>query len=297
MTLDLMPIRKREDRHVPNLVTGDRLREAVRDGTFIERGDVQSVEGVKYDFHMGSRILKASFTQAIDMANLTETERSQIGVEPGEVVFVMTKERLRLPSNMIATLSPKRTLAHSGIIVLGGFAIDPNYSGVLWMGLYNFSSTRFPLRAGRKLIAAMFYELYEGERQDFPIPVAIAEDDDFPGELVNLIKNYKPIELKGLQDEIEETKRQIIAVRSEIATDKNWKDDFKTALDAHNIQIEKILTGLEAEKGVRAEADKRIESKLDGLTSLFGGGKAIAAIVLVILTVLLTLGGERLFSK
>jgi hypothetical protein len=162
---------------------------------------------------------------------------------------------------------------------------------------YNFSSTRFPLRAGRKLIAAMFYELYEGERQDFPIPVAIAEDDDFPGELVNLIKNYKPIELKGLQDEIEETKRQIIAVRSEIATDKNWKDDFKTALDAHNIQIEKILTGLEAEKGVRAEADKRIESKLDGLTSLFGGGKAIAAIVLVILTVLLTLGGERLFSK
>jgi hypothetical protein len=79
MTLDLMPSRTREDRLVPNLVTGDRLREAVRLGTFIERGDIQSVEGVKYDFHMGSRILKASFTQTIDMANLTELKKARSG--------------------------------------------------------------------------------------------------------------------------------------------------------------------------------------------------------------------------
>jgi hypothetical protein len=35
---------------VPTLVTGDRLREAVKRGTFIKDGDPNSAEGIKYDF-------------------------------------------------------------------------------------------------------------------------------------------------------------------------------------------------------------------------------------------------------
>src|SRR5260221_4469816 len=127
MAQDIATTRVGEGRAMPNLITGDRLREAVEKGTFIQGGDVASVEGVKYDFHMGSRILKASYTQAVDIAELPTLERSTLGIDPGEVVFVLTQETLRLPANMIAVLSPKRTIAHSGIIVLGGFAIDPNY--------------------------------------------------------------------------------------------------------------------------------------------------------------------------
>jgi deoxycytidine triphosphate deaminase len=267
MTPDLKPIGTQGDFGVPNLVTGDKLREAVRNSTFIEGGDLQGVEGVKYDFRMGSRILKASFTQAIDIGNLTETERSQIGVEPGEVVFVMTAEKLKLPPNMIATLSPKRTLAHSGIIVLGGFGIDPNYAGVLYMGLYNFSSTKYPLRIGRKLIAAMFYELNDEEAQDFPSPPPIADDGEFPGELVNLIKNYRPTDLKGLQDEIEDTKRQLVALRNDMTSDHNWKEDFKKSLDEHNRQLGLLIDGLKDEKEVRRQEDTQIRTKLEGLTN------------------------------
>jgi deoxycytidine triphosphate deaminase len=113
-------------------------------------------------------------------------------VEFGEVVFVLTMEQLDLPNNIMAVLSPKRKLSHHGIIALGGFCIDPLYKGPLWIGLYNFSSTAFPLKSGRKLIAALFYELMGDELTDFSVPES-AGQGDFPDELVDLIRNYKPV--------------------------------------------------------------------------------------------------------
>jgi deoxycytidine triphosphate deaminase len=294
MTLDLKPIRTRGDSGVPHLVAGTKLRDAVAAGTFIQSGDVASVEGVKYDFHMGNRILKASYTQPVNVDRLSEADQSNLCVDPGEVVFVLTKETLNLPKNMMAVLSPKRTLAHAGIMVLGGLMVDPNYSGVLWVGLYNFSSNSYPIRPGRKLIAAMFYELEGDEIQDFPTPDGEA---DFPDALIDLIKHYRPIELKGIQDELRETQRQLLQLRDDVQKDEGWRSDFKIALDAHNSQIEKILMGLETEKENRVESDKRIETKLDNLTGLFGGGKAILALILIVITIAATLGAERLFGK
>ena len=72
-------------------ITGDRLRTAVQSQTFIKGGDLHCAEGVKYDFRIGTRVLKASVGQPIDMLSIPEKDRF---VEPGEVVFVLTEERL-----------------------------------------------------------------------------------------------------------------------------------------------------------------------------------------------------------
>ena len=122
-------------------ITGEQLRAAVDAQSFIKGGDRSSAEGVKYDFRIGTRVLKASVGQPIEMLSIPEQDRF---VEPGEVVFVLTEERLDLPRNMIAILSQKRKLSHQGIQVLGGFCVDPLYRGRLLVGLYNFSSRRFP---------------------------------------------------------------------------------------------------------------------------------------------------------
>src|SRR5437016_3624732 len=106
------------------VITGEQLERAVRDQTFIKGGDPRCAEGVKYDFRVGTRVLKASVGQPIDMLSIPEAERF---VDPGEVVFVLTQERLDLPRDMIAVLSQKRKLSHQGIQVLGGFCIDPLY--------------------------------------------------------------------------------------------------------------------------------------------------------------------------
>jgi deoxycytidine triphosphate deaminase/soluble cytochrome b562 len=272
-----------------SLVTGVRLRHAIEGSTFIQNGDASSVEDVKIDLQMGSRILKASYGQPINTEELPAAERSGLAVEPGEVVFVLTKEIIHLPSTMMAVLSQKRTLAHSGIIVLGGFALDPNYFGHLWFGLYNISSTSFPIRAGRKVIAAMFYELAEGEAVEPPVvpPKCVV---DFPDELILLVKNYKPVAPRALQEAIEEAQRQIASLRHEINSDSDWKTTFREGLD-------KLMAGLEKEKELRGQGDQRISDKIDTLRNIFAGVRVAWLLLAFAVGIIATMFGSNFFPS
>jgi deoxycytidine triphosphate deaminase len=265
-----------------HLITGERLEKAVADGGFIQGGAPACVEGAKYDFRMSPLILKASFGTPVNIEKLPEDQRAAVKVEPGEVVFVRTIEKLALPNNVMAMLSSKRKLSHQGIIVLGGFAIDPKYRGPLFVGLYNFSSTPFHLQSGRKLIAAMFYELAGTELSEFPVPEPMGEHDDFPDELVTLIKNYKPVELKWVSEALTETQRRLDALSAEFHDDKSWKREFQEALESQNKQIDKLLEGLREEKDARKEEDAAIKGRLDALsetTALFKSAWVILAII------------------
>ncbi|HEX5279484.1 MAG TPA: hypothetical protein VFW28_05365 [Micropepsaceae bacterium] len=274
---------------MPTLISGSKLKQAVEQSTFIKNGAPSSAEAVKYDFHMGSRVLKAEFGQPVEIDSIPQEKR---WVLPGEVAFVLTRERLELPRNVIAALSPKRKLAHSGIIVLGGLSIDPEYCGVLLVGLYNFSSTPFPLRPGKKLIAAVFYELAESELVDFPV-ASPTEITDFPDELVTLIRNYRPIELAGIQEELKDARREITALRNEFMTDKTWKDEFKNGLDQHNRQLGTLIDGLKEERDARKQEDKDIRDKLDKMSTFFLGGRWVIGAVLFIVGVAITIIGEH----
>jgi hypothetical protein len=227
-------------------------------------------------------------------------------VLPGEVAFVLTRERLRLPRNMIAVLSPKRKLAHAGIMVLGGLTIDPAYQGFLLIGLYNCSSTPFPLRPGKKVIAAVFYELAEDELVEFPVAEP-TEITDFPDDLVNLIRNYRPIALGGLQEEILETRRELTALKTDIATDKTWRDTFKHDLEElKSVVLEtsrnvvRISDNLDKEVTLRTQDDKEIHKRITDMSNMFFGWNLFrlvsVAVILLIVGAGLTVLAERVFS-
>lgn len=269
---------------MPKLITGAKLRAAVENGTFIVGGDVEEVEAVKYDFHMGSRVLKALYGQPKDLDTIPEENR---WVDPGEAVFLLTREKLDLPANMFAVLTPKRKLAHAGIMMLGGLAVDPSYKGVLLLGLYNFSSTRYPIRPGSKLIGAVFYELDKGEICDYP-SADPEEIVDFPDDLVRLIQNYKPVELKGLQESLAETQRQLDNLRTDLTSDKEWREDFRRDLEDHNRQLGLLIEGLKEEKEARKEDDNDIKNRLESMSNLFFGGKILIGLAAVAITAVVT---------
>jgi deoxycytidine triphosphate deaminase len=264
------------------LVTGDALKTAVRDQTFVKGGEAGAVETVKYDLRLGSTVLKAAYGLPMDIERIPEEKR---WIEPGEVVFVVTKEQLELPPDMIAVLSPKRAITHRGIMVLGGFAIDPGYSGLLWFGLHNFASSRYPLISGTKLIACMFYKLAADEADNFQCITGDAVTG-FPDDLIELIKNYKPVELKGIQDELATIKADFSDLKKSFGDDKAWRDDFKKDLAEHNKQLGLLIEGLKDEKEVRRREDDKITGKLDSMSNWFFGAKmiwlAFGAVVLII---------------
>lgn len=241
------------------MITGEGLRKMVAEGALIKNGDLACAESVKYDFRLSQRILKAKFGRPMRADEVPD--KQDLVVEPGEVVFVLSEERLSLPRDVIAQLSPKRKLSHAGILTLGGFMIDPGYEGYLLVGLFNLSATPFPLIPGKKLVAATFQKLSQEEIGDFP--VAGEPLEDFPDELIQVMKKYQPVAMQSVSDHVAALQGELRALQAEIRGHDEWYRRFENLLESHDKQIAGLLQGLTTEK----ESREKGEDKLSGLVS------------------------------
>jgi hypothetical protein len=149
---------------------------------------------------------------------------------------------------------------------------------------------------GRKLIAAMFYELAGSELADFPVPES-SSIGDFPDELINLIKNYRPVELKSLIEALADTQKRLDALAVELHDDRTWKKDFQEAIEKQSREIDKLLEGLKEEKDARKEEDKAIRSKLEGMSGFFSGFRAIWAILGLIVAAVIGVAMDHWWGK
>lgn len=246
------------------MITGKELKDAILAQSIMQGGDEQCVEGVKYDFRSSSHILKAKYGQPIDAKELSQSERADLIIEPNEVVFVLSEERLTLPNNVIAQLSPKRKMSQLGVLTLGGLTIDPGYKGRLLVGMLNYSSSPFYLKPGKKLIAATFLRLDQAEMNE--LEVCTESLDDFPDELVEVMQKYRPMGTKFIIEGIQKLETDINAVKKELKE----HDDWRQRLDRHDAQIENIIRGLESEKQVRKEGEDKISQSFAELKIDFG---------------------------
>ncbi len=245
---------------MPKIIPEGRLKEAITNGTFLKNAKIENAEGIKYDFSMSPKILKAKYGQPIDANQLPEKERAELFVEPGEVVFVLTEEILDLPNNMKAILSPKRKMSHDGIMTLGGSCIDPLYKGRLLIGLYNFASSPFPLKPGKKLIAALFYQLEDNELDEFK--ELEAEIKDFPDDLVRLITKYSPISVQSIMDVVNDLQMKFDEIRKEFRDREDWFKKFEKSLEGHDRSIDKILATIERGVEERRHAERDLERRI-----------------------------------
>jgi len=96
---------------MPTLITGPALHKLLEQGV-IESGDIKCAEGIKYDLRLSDRILIAKYGRPMLASEIGPLD---LFVEPGEMVFVLSRERLKIPPDMMAQLSHKRKLSHAGI--------------------------------------------------------------------------------------------------------------------------------------------------------------------------------------
>jgi dUTPase len=258
------------------VITGKTLMSLVEDGEIIENGSTLNCDAIKYDFVLDSCFLKSQFGGPIDYNDLKPLEQKDAIISSGEVVFVLTKEKVNLPTNMFMTLSPKRGMTEFGIMTLGGFAVDPGYSGKLMFGLYNFSTRSFRLLPGKKLAGAVFYQLENDEITDMGSVAPPKTIDDFPPRLIEMIRECAPIGLSSLEDAVVAIKKQINTIEINLSDHKNSIDDFnriirktREDIDENNIQIEKLgnkidalVSGLNQEVVLRKELEADLKKDL-----------------------------------
>lgn len=245
---------------MPTLVNNSELLQAISENGFIQNGKPENIDGIKYDFSLSQRVLKAKFKQPINVNDLPQTTRTEFVVEPGEVVFVLTEEKLKMPDNIMAILIPKRKLSHDGIMVLGGLSVDPLYSGRLLMGLYNLSSSAFPIISGKKLIAAQFYKLSDDEKHNINAPHAAILD--FPDELIKLMQNYKPVSTEALMNSVNLLESKFEDLLSEIKSKDDWFERFQSSQKEQSKTIDEILAALQKEVNERKDSERSLEKQI-----------------------------------
>lgn len=82
--------------NMSKVITEEEIRKWVQDNTNIQDGELECAEGIKYDFRLGNKFLKAYFGRVMDYQfdlKSAEDIRKAV-VEPGEVVFVLSQGQL-----------------------------------------------------------------------------------------------------------------------------------------------------------------------------------------------------------
>jgi len=245
---------------MPHLLPKDDILKLI-ENQVIQGGKRENAEGIKYDFTLGSRILKSKFKVPIDATKLSEIEKADLFVQPGEVVFVLSEERLALPKDIYIVLVPKRKLSHDGVMIMGGLSVDPYYQGRLLIGIYNFASSPFHLIPGKKIVGAHFYQLRDDEINNAIVKPGNSIDD-FPEELIRLMEKYTPISTQGLLDKVTNIDNKLEDFKRKFDDRDTWFDKFQTKLDMQERNVENLISGLNKERDNRIEAEKELGSEV-----------------------------------
>lgn len=186
-----------------NVIAEEKIKEWILANKVIENGELLCSAGIRYSFRMGTKILKDYFGKPIDYNTDLKSieEKRMASIEPGEVVFVLSDERLQIPSNVYVQLSPQRNLFLDGIELLGCLTVEPGYEGFLIFGLHNITDSIYILKPGIKIVDAIFFELSDLEKPcNKKSSVSI---EGFPDQLLRFFGNYKSIHQNTLTDEIQ----------------------------------------------------------------------------------------------
>lgn len=209
------------EKRMAETITGNKIKQLVEEGKVIENGSMNNCGSLKYDFTLSDEILKADFSAPVKLKELSVEERRCAVIQPGEVVYVLIKEKVNLPFNMYMSLSANRGMSEYGVLTLGGFAVDPGYSGRLMFGLFNYSSTPFVLIPETKLIGGVFYLLNENETIDTDVLEQPKPIEEFPARLVNIISKYSPTGMSSLDESIKVIYKQMEALKEELNKSKD----------------------------------------------------------------------------
>ena len=166
-----------------SILAVDKLLKLVREKKLVENlseRELKTPEGAGFDLRVGELyqitgkgFLGVEERETPEMRLIAQYEagkRIKVELEPKTYYAFKTIEKVNMPDNLLALMTPRSTLFRSGVHLFAG-QTPPGYHGGLTMGLYNFRDQAFELEMGARVVHIMFFEvegqsnLYQGQWQ------------------------------------------------------------------------------------------------------------------------------------
>ncbi len=127
----------------------------------IEPFDEDRIESASYELSLGKEVYISPLpdTPQKDRKKIFLNERDTVAIPPGQFAFLLTFEKVFVPSNAIALISMKFKTKAKGLINVSGFHVDPGYKGHLIFAVYNAGPLNLHLECGKPLFSIWFADL------------------------------------------------------------------------------------------------------------------------------------------
>ena len=125
------------------------------------------IEADSYDLAAGTAIWKESGVSRDEQEvitlrhnpGLSRAEQPTVTVQPGQMVFVVTREDVLMPMDLCGTVYSRNNLALRGILALNAGHVDSGYEGPIAIRLINMRATPWTLALGEPIFTIAFQTL------------------------------------------------------------------------------------------------------------------------------------------
>jgi deoxycytidine triphosphate deaminase len=125
------------------------------------------VEPASYDLRAGIVLWKNEHPPDIEVRDFDESKapwhQPIVTLRPGQMVFVITHEELKLTKTISATVYSRNKLQKENILALNAGHIDPGYEGPIMIRLINLSAVEWPLRVGEPIFTVVFHTVRDAD--------------------------------------------------------------------------------------------------------------------------------------
>lgn len=125
------------------------------------------VQPASYDLQVGVIIKRKDTThpwhESIEKAMYDSSKakeaQQEVSLLPGQILFIVTDEIVKVPSHMCATVYSKNNLSLKGVLAWTTGHVDPGYEGPIMIRLINLKATPYSIKPGELVYTITFEEI------------------------------------------------------------------------------------------------------------------------------------------
>ncbi len=169
------------------ILSGRQIKEFVGNGKLqIKPFNEEQIQPASYDLKVDMKILASPVSsEKLGSVVILNTEKPTYGILPGQMVGVLSLERLELPLEFCGKFGIRSAFARLGINAFEGLQLDPGFRGRLTMNLLNVGPEPVTISLNDLLFSIEFERLDEPAEAPYSGPYQ--DQDDFPEEQYNYI--------------------------------------------------------------------------------------------------------------
>jgi dCTP deaminase len=176
------------------ILSGKQISNLVKRKKVIEPFEPELIQPASYDLRLGHKILASPLSsENLGMVIELTEKNPTYQIHSGQMIGVLSLEKLRIPLNICGRFGIRSTFARRGINAFGGLQLDPGFRGRLTMNLLNVGPEPVTITLSEPLFTVEFQKLEKPAEVGYSGP--FQDQDDFPADQYNYILSARTTSL------------------------------------------------------------------------------------------------------